>query len=80
MKLASRTVAAGMPAPQPQPQPVPAPTAPSHGVPALLLAMAAIVLLYHATFWSMLETWSRSQTFAHGFLILPISQIGRAHV
>ena len=39
----------------------------------LLLAMAAIVLLYHATFWSMLELWSRSQTFAHGFLIVPIS-------
>ncbi len=40
---------------------------------ALLLALAAIVLLYHATFWSMLELWSRSQTFAHGFLIVPIS-------
>lgn len=40
---------------------------------ALLLAPAAIVLLYHATFWSMLELWSRSQTFAHGFLIVPIS-------
>ncbi|MCA1859503.1 exosortase A [Janthinobacterium sp. HSC-3S05] len=39
----------------------------------LLLALAAIVLLYHATFWSMLELWSRSQTFAHGFLIVPIS-------
>ena len=40
---------------------------------ALLLALAAIVLLYHATFWSMLELWSRSQTFAHGYLIVPIS-------
>ena len=40
---------------------------------ALLLALAAVVLLYHATFWSMLELWSRSQTFAHGFLIVPIS-------
>lgn len=39
----------------------------------LLLVLAAIVLLYHATFWSMLELWSRSQTFAHGFLIVPIS-------
>ena len=39
----------------------------------LLLALATIVLLYHATFWSMLELWSRSQTFAHGFLIVPIS-------
>ncbi|WP_219118179.1 exosortase A [Janthinobacterium sp. UMAB-56] len=39
----------------------------------LLLAMAAVVLLYHATFWSMLDLWSRSQTFAHGYLIVPIS-------
>ena len=39
----------------------------------LLLALAAVVLLYHASFWSMLELWSRSQTFAHGFLIVPIS-------
>ena len=39
----------------------------------LLLALASVVLLYHATFWSMLELWSRSQTFAHGFLIVPIS-------
>ncbi|MGK5047365.1 exosortase A [Janthinobacterium sp. GB4P2] len=40
---------------------------------ALLLALAAIMLLYHATFWSMVELWARSQTFAHGFLIVPIS-------
>ena len=40
---------------------------------ALLLALAAIVLLYHATFWAMLELWARSQTFAHGFLIVPVS-------
>ncbi|MGK5022001.1 exosortase A [Janthinobacterium lividum] len=39
----------------------------------LLPALAAVILLYHATFWSMLELWSRSQTFAHGFLIVPIS-------
>ncbi|MFZ4875796.1 exosortase A [Janthinobacterium sp. Mn2066] len=43
--------------------------------PLLLLppALLAIVLLYQSTFWSMLELWSRSQTFAHGFLIVPIS-------
>lgn len=40
---------------------------------ALPLALAAVVLLYHATFWSMVELWARSQTFAHGFLIVPIS-------
>lgn len=72
MTLASPTVAASMAPPQPM-RPVQAPATPSHGMPALLLAMAAIVLLYHATFWGMLEVWSRSQTFAHGFLIVPIS-------
>ena len=40
---------------------------------ALLLSLAAVLLLYHATFWSMVELWARSQTFAHGFLIVPIS-------
>lgn len=45
----------------------------SHAIAALLLVLAAVVLLYHATFWSMLELWWRSQTFAHGFLIVPIS-------
>ena len=72
MKLASRTVAAGMPAPRAKPAAPPSAML-THGVPALLLAMVAIVLLYHATFWGMLEVWSRSQTFAHGFLIVPIS-------
>jgi len=43
--------------------------------PLLLLpaALLAIILFYQATFWSMLELWSRSQTFAHGYLIVPIS-------
>lgn len=45
----------------------------SQGLAALLLVLAAVMLLYHATFWSMVELWSRSQTFAHGFLIVPIS-------
>lgn len=72
MTLASPTVAASMAPPQPM-RPVQTPAAPDHGMPALLLTMAAIVLLYHATFWGMLEVWSRSQTFAHGFLIVPIS-------
>jgi exosortase A len=30
-------------------------------------------LLYHQTLLSMLEIWWRSETFAHGFLIFPIS-------
>jgi exosortase A len=33
----------------------------------------ALVLIYHETTWSMIYIWSRSDTFAHGFLILPIS-------
>lgn len=72
MKLASRTVAAGVPARHAQQPLQPAP-APVHALPAVLLAMGAIVLLYHATFLDMMQVWSRSQTFAHGYLIVPIS-------
>ncbi|KAB8041576.1 exosortase A [Janthinobacterium aquaticum] len=40
---------------------------------ALLLALAAVLTLHHATLLSMLHIWWRSPTFAHGFLILPVS-------
>ncbi|MEZ5504081.1 MAG: archaeosortase/exosortase family protein [Halioglobus sp.] len=33
----------------------------------------ALLLVFHATTWSMISIWLRSETFAHGFLILPIS-------
>lgn len=33
----------------------------------------ALLFVYHETAWSMVYIWSRSDTFAHGFLILPIS-------
>jgi exosortase A len=33
----------------------------------------ALLAIYSETFWSMVYIWSRSETFAHGFLILPIS-------
>jgi exosortase A len=33
----------------------------------------ALLLVYHETASSMVHIWSRSDTFAHGFLILPIS-------
>lgn len=33
----------------------------------------AVLSIYHETAWSMVYIWSRSDTFAHGFLILPIS-------
>ncbi|MDC8756863.1 exosortase A [Janthinobacterium fluminis] len=46
--------------------------APRLGPPLLLAALGAIAVLYHATFWSMLQLWSRSQTFAHGYAIVPI--------
>lgn len=35
--------------------------------------LGAILLLHHATLWTMVQVWARSQTFAHGFVIVPIS-------
>ena len=32
-----------------------------------------LLLAFHQTVWSMVSIWLRSETFAHGFLILPIS-------
>jgi exosortase A len=43
---------------------------------AALLAVVGVVGLlsvYHETFLSMVDIWWRSETFAHGFLIFPIS-------
>jgi exosortase A len=40
------------------------------------LAIAGVLALlgiYHETFLSMVDIWRRSETFAHGFLIFPIS-------
>lgn len=40
----------------------------------LLLALFVIQgLVYAGTYWSMIQIWWRSETFAHGFLIFPIS-------
>ncbi|PTN11413.1 exosortase A [Nitrosomonas aestuarii] len=36
-----------------------------------ILAVAGIMIFYHMTAWSMVATWYRSETYAHGFLILP---------
>jgi exosortase A len=33
----------------------------------------ALLFIYRETAWSMVHIWSRSDTFAHGFLIVPIS-------
>lgn len=38
-----------------------------------LAAIATILVGYYQTTWSIVSIWERSQTFAHGFLILPIS-------
>lgn len=42
------------------------------------LAVEAVFILvllavFHETVWSMVSIWLRSDTFAHGFLIVPIS-------
>ncbi|MCA9419818.1 MAG: exosortase A, partial [Nitrospira sp.] len=39
----------------------------------LLIAWAALLGLYFPTAFSLVETWSRSDTYGHGFLILPMS-------
>lgn len=38
-----------------------------------LAALAALLGLYHDTLASMLAIWQRSETYAHGYLIFPIS-------
>lgn len=38
-----------------------------------ITSLLVAVLLFWPTAWSMVEIWTRSETFAHGFLIFPIS-------
>ena len=42
---------------------------------SLITAMVIMLILgiYYQTTWSMVATWNRSETYAHGFLILPFS-------
>jgi exosortase A len=40
---------------------------------AIVAIVATTVMLFHQTIWTMVSLWMRSQTFAHGFLIVPIS-------
>ncbi len=42
-------------------------------LPVAALVLAALLLLYGPTLVSMVQVWSRSDTFAHGFLVAPIS-------
>ena len=39
----------------------------------VLLTIAFFIALYHGTVWSMISIWAESDTFAHGFVIFPIS-------
>lgn len=40
---------------------------------AILLYVLAVVVIYWPTMQSMVDIWSRSDTFAHGFIIAPVS-------
>ncbi|WP_310383365.1 exosortase A [Roseateles sp.] len=42
-------------------------------LPAFLLLLAAVLLLYRDTALAMVEIWNRSETFAHAFVVPPIS-------
>jgi exosortase A len=39
----------------------------------LTLSLLAVIALLQPTFMSMVEIWERSETFAHGYVILPIA-------
>ncbi len=45
---------------------------PSHAIAAVGFSILLLAIFYETT-WSMVHTWWRSETFAHGFLIFPIS-------
>ena len=38
----------------------------------MLAAVLGILVLFHGTFWSMMEIWWSSDTFSYGFLVFPI--------
>jgi len=40
---------------------------------ALAVSLVCLIAAYYSTFFSMVSIWARSDTFAHGFLIFPIS-------
>src|SRR5262245_29598711 len=39
----------------------------------LIVALLALTVSFWPTLWSMVSIWLRSETFAHGFVIFPIS-------
>ena len=44
-------------------------------LPLVVLAVVAILALYWQTAESIVAIWARSETFAHGYLIVPISVV-----
>ena len=54
------------------PLPLTLPQAWRQALPALLLLLGWIFFLYRDTAVAMVSTWSRSETFTHGFLVPPI--------
>lgn len=42
-------------------------------LPALVITLLAIIVLYRDTAMAMVDTWSRTETFTHGFLVPPLS-------
>lgn len=45
----------------------------SVAIPVLTVTLLGIVFLYFDTFHSIVALWWRSETYAHGFMIVPIS-------
>ncbi len=45
----------------------------SIALPALLVALLAILVLYRETAMTMVQIWARSDTFMHGFIVPPIT-------
>jgi exosortase A len=41
--------------------------------PVLILMLVGLLAIFYETVWSMVSIWYRSETFAHGFIILPIT-------
>jgi len=52
---------------------VPGPAAATRNALLVALVMLLPLFVFHETALSVAEIWERSETFAHGFLILPIS-------
>ncbi|TVO73574.1 exosortase A [Sedimenticola selenatireducens] len=45
----------------------------SSAIPVLILMLVGLLAIFYETVWSMVSIWYRSETFAHGFIILPIT-------